>query len=48
MARRSRIEFKGAVYHALDCGGRRESIFRDDTDRERFLATLGQAYARTG
>ena len=48
MARKARVEFEGAVYHVLDRGDRREAIFRDDTDRERFLATLGEACARTG
>src|SRR5207302_3482109 len=40
MARKARVEFEGAVYHVLDRGDRREAIFRDDTDRRRFLATL--------
>ena len=48
MARKVRIEFPGAVYHVLDRGDRRETIFRDDRDREMFLAILGQACARTG
>lgn len=48
MARKARIEFEGAVYHVLDRGDRREAIFRDETDHERFLTTLGEACARTG
>ena len=48
MARKARVEFEGAVYHVLDRGDRREAIFRDDADRERFLATLGEACLRTG
>jgi hypothetical protein len=48
MPRKARLEFAGAVYHLLDRGDRREAIFRDDRDREIFLATLGQACARTG
>ena len=48
MARRARVQFEGALYHVLDRGDRRESIFRDDVDRERFLRTLGEACARTG
>ena len=48
MARKARVEFEGAVYHLLDRGDRREAIFRDDVDRERFLATLGEACGRTG
>jgi fructose-bisphosphate aldolase class II len=46
MARKARVEFPGAVYHVLDRGDRREPIFRDDSDRRRFLATLGEACAR--
>jgi hypothetical protein len=48
MARKPRVEFGGALYHVLDRGDRREAIFRDAEDRERFLATLGEACARTG
>ena len=45
MARRARVRFEGALYHR---GDRRESIFRDDVERERFLRTLGEVSARTG
>ncbi len=48
MPRKARVEFPGAVYHLLDRGDRREAIFRDDADRERFLATFGEACQRTG
>ena len=48
MARKARVEFAGAVYHVLDRGDRREAIFKDDTDRRRFVETLGEACARTG
>ncbi len=48
MARKARVEFPGAVYHVLDRGDRREPIFRDDEDRRRFLATVGEVCARTG
>ncbi len=48
MARKSRIEFAGAVYHVINRGSRREAIFRDDTDRKIFVATLGQTCGRTG
>jgi REP-associated tyrosine transposase len=48
MARKARVEFAGAVYHVLDRGDRREPIFRDDTDRRRFRATLDEACGRTG
>jgi REP-associated tyrosine transposase len=42
MARPIRIEFSGALYHVTSRGDRRESIYEDDTDRERFLEILGQ------
>ena len=48
MARKARVEFPGAVYHVLDRGDRREAIFRDAADRERFLATLEEVCGRTG
>lgn len=31
----------------MNRGDRREPIFRDDTDRQRFLTTLGEACATT-
>ncbi|MCP5526599.1 MAG: transposase [Verrucomicrobiales bacterium] len=43
-----RVEYPGAVYHVLNRGNRREAIFRDDTDRQRFLDTLAEACAKTG
>jgi REP element-mobilizing transposase RayT len=43
MARKLRVEYAGAVYHVMNRGDRREPIFHDDTDREQFLATLGEA-----
>lgn len=48
MARKLRVEYPGAVYHVLNRGDRREAIFRDDTDRQRFLDTLAEACAKTG
>ncbi len=41
MARPLRIEFDGALYHVTARGDRREAIYEDDADRERFLETLG-------
>ena len=43
MPRKPRIEYKGAVYHVMSRGNRGEVIFRDDSDHETFLETLGQA-----
>ena len=48
MPRQVRIEFEGAFYHVMCRGDRREAIFQDNQDRERFLATLGEAVRRTG
>ena len=48
MARSMRIEFPGAVYHVTSRGDRREAIFDDDQDAQRFLAVLGQATDRFG
>jgi hypothetical protein len=42
MARKLRIQYPGAMYHVMSRGNRREPIFQDDSDRERFLDTLGE------
>ena len=47
MARKLRLEYPGAVYHVMNRGDRREPIFRDDADRQRFLNTLGEACGKT-
>lgn len=43
MARKLRIEYPGAIYHVMNRGDRQEPIFKDDSDRRRFLDTLGEA-----
>jgi len=48
MARKLRVEYPGAIYHAMNRGDRREEIFKDDKDRERFLETLGEVCVKTG
>jgi len=48
MARPLRIEFEGAVYHVTSRGNRREHIYEDDGDRERFLSVLAGVVARFG
>jgi putative transposase len=48
MARKLRVEYPGAIYHVMNRGDRREEIFKDDQDRERFLATLGETCIKTG
>ena len=48
MARKLRVEYPGAIYHVMNRGDRREEIFKDDADRERFLETLGEVCTKTG
>ena len=48
MARKLRVEYPGAVYHVMNRGDRRKPIFKDDADRQRFVATLAEAGAKTG
>ena len=48
MARKTRVEFPGAIYHVLDRGDRREAIYVDDEDRRMFLAALAEGCKRTG
>lgn len=47
MARKLRVQYPGAIYHVMNRGDRREPIFKDDADRERFIQTLGEACAKT-
>lgn len=46
MARPLRLEFAGALYHVTARGDRREDIYLDDRDRERFLAVLAEVCDR--
>ena len=48
MARKLRIEYARAVYHVMNRGDRREAIFADDRDRQRFLETVSEACQKTG
>ena len=48
MARKVRVEYPGAIYHIMNRGDRREPIFKDDADRQRFVETLAEACAKTG
>lgn len=43
MARPLRIEFAGALYHITSRGNERRAIYRDDTDRARFLDVLADS-----
>jgi len=40
MARPIRLEYPGAVYHIITRGNNRQSIFRDDQDRTKYLEKL--------
>ena len=42
-----RIQYHGANYSVMNRGDHREAIFRDDEDREKFLARLGEACRKT-
>ena len=42
MSRPLRLEFPGAVWHVTCRGNERRDVFRDDGDREMFLAVLGR------
>ena len=48
MARPLRIEYPGALYHVTARSSGRAEVFRDDGDREAFLATLGGIVGRLG
>ena len=43
MPRPLRTEFEGAIHHVFGRGVDRQSIFRDDADRERYLALFNRA-----
>jgi putative transposase len=43
MARPLRIQYPGALYHLTNRGNERKRIFRDDEDRQQFLAILSKA-----
>jgi hypothetical protein len=46
MVRPLRIEFAGALYHLTSRGDRREAIYEDDEDRQRFLDTVAEVAKR--
>jgi REP element-mobilizing transposase RayT len=41
------MEYPGAIYHVMNRGDRREPIFKDDFDRQRFVAALGEVCVKT-
>lgn len=46
MARPLRLEYAGAIYHVTSRGDRRGDIYTDDSDRGRWLETLGGVCSR--
>lgn len=48
MPRKARIDAPGALHHIILRGIKRQQIFRDDADRDFFVARLGQVLAETG
>ena len=48
MARPLRIQYPGAVYHAMARGNQSRVIFADDTDRQRFLETPAESCEKAG
>lgn len=46
MPRPLRIEVPGGVYHVVVRGNERKAVFRDDEDREAYLAKLGECSER--
>ena len=48
MARPLRVEYPGALYHVMARGHERASLFRDDMDREKFVALLAATARHEG
>ena len=48
MPRPVRVEFAGAVYHVMARGNERREIFRDETDRGRFLEAVEESVEQFG
>ena len=48
MPRERRVEYAGAIYHAMARGNRRGDIVLDDRDRQRFVETLEEVVESSG
>ncbi len=48
MVRPLRIEYPGAIYHAMSRGNAQQAIFRDDIDRQKLLEYLEDSVVRCG
>ena len=47
MPRQARIDAPGALHHIICRGIERRNIFKDNTDRNRFLERLGSVFQKT-
>ena len=47
-ARELRVEYPGAILDVVNRGVRREPIFRNDEDCQKFLVTIGEIRVKTG
>lgn len=47
MARKLRVQYPGAIYHVMNRGDLSEVIFREERDREMWMATLAEACRKT-
>ena len=47
MARKLRVQYPGAIYHAMNRGDHSEALSRVAHDPELFVATLAEACAKT-
>jgi len=48
MARSLRLEFPGGLYHVIARGNERKAIFRDDTDRKKYLELIARYREKFG
>jgi REP element-mobilizing transposase RayT len=48
MARKLRVKYPDAIIHVMNRGDRREPIFKDEVDRQRFVEILTKACAKAG
>jgi putative transposase len=46
MSRPLRLQYPGAIYHVTARGNARQAIIRDDSDRQRFVATVAAMVAQ--
>ena len=48
MPRKVRVKYLGVIYQLMRPGDRRENVFLDDVDRQKFLTTLPETCQKTG